>query len=531
MSDRPDIIILMTDEERAIPPYESPKVLAWRNRTLSGRKWFDEHGVSFARHYTGSLACVPSRPTIFTGHYPDLHGVTQTDGLGKTAYDSRMRWLRQGEVPTLGNWFRAAGYDTHYDGKWHISHADLRDPDGRVLATNDDDGVVDPVAVLRYLDADPLAPFGFSGWVGPEPHGAGLADAGIRRDPLIADRVVAWLIDRYARRRAGEADAQRPFLLVASFVNPHDIVLFPAWMRRNPLKPSPLDPPHVPAPPTADEDLATKPAAQIAFRKAYSTGYGPAPVIDRTYGRNAQRYRDLYYRLHAEVDGPIDRVRRAVTEGGSDNAVLVRTSDHGDLLGAHGGLHQKWFNLYDEATRVPFVIARIGEGATSPRTVTAPTSHVDLVPTLLAAAGIDVEAAAAALAESFSEVHPLPGRDLMPVVDGAAADDDPRRLPDDPRQHTRGRHRRLGSRAPVEADDESTRAAAYPGARARRVELRGLGGPRRRRGRRRRPPVEAGAHVRRSGDLDRAGGPAPGGQWAWRRGVSDEPARRPVGAL
>ncbi|MDT7762916.1 MAG: hypothetical protein QOC63_2336, partial [Mycobacterium sp.] len=168
---------------------------------------------------------------------------------------------------------------------------------------------------------------------------------------------------------------------------------------------------------------ASKPAAQIAFREAYYSGYGPAPVIDRAYGRNAQRYRDLYYRLHAEVDGPIDRVRRAVTEGGSDNAVLVRTSDHGDLLGAHGGLHQKWFNLYDEATRVPFVIARIGSGATSSRVVTAPTSHIDLVPTLLAAAGVDVAAVAGTLAESFSEVHPLPGQDLMPLVDGASADE------------------------------------------------------------------------------------------------------------
>ena len=70
MTDRPDIVIMMTDEERAIPPYESDDVLAWRQRTLSGRRWFDEHGVSFTRHYTGSLACVPSRPTIFTGQYP-----------------------------------------------------------------------------------------------------------------------------------------------------------------------------------------------------------------------------------------------------------------------------------------------------------------------------------------------------------------------------------------------------------------------------------------------------------------------------
>jgi arylsulfatase A-like enzyme len=421
---RPDVILIVTDEERAVPSYEAPGVLAWRDRTLAGRKWFDDHGVRFDRHYTGSLACVPSRPTIFTGHYPDLHGVTQTDGIGKTADDSRMRWLRRDEVPTLGNWFRAAGYDTHYDGKWHISHADLTDPaTGRPLATNDDNGVVDPAAVQRYLDADPLGPFGFSGWVGPEPHGALLANAGVRRDPLTANRIVAWLTDRYARRRAGDSAALRPFLLVASFVNPHDIVLFPMWSRRSPLQSSALDPPAVPPAPTADEDLSTKPAAQIAFREAYYSGYGPAAAVNRTYDRGAQRYRDLYYRLHAEVDGPIDRVRRAVTEGGSDNAVLVRTADHGDLLGAHGGLHQKWFNLYDEASRVPFVIARIGAGATAPRVVTAPTSHVDLVPTLLGAAGVDVAAAAATLAESFSEVHDLPGRDLMPVVDGAPADD------------------------------------------------------------------------------------------------------------
>ena len=423
-AEHPDVIIVMTDEERAIPPYETDDVRTWRQRTLTGRRWFDENGVSFTRHYTGSLACVPSRPTIFTGQYPDLHGVTQTDGIGKVFDDSRMRWLRRGEVPTLGNWFRAAGYDTHYDGKWHISHADLDDAaTGGVLATNDNDGVVDQQAVQRYLDADPLAPFGFSGWVGPEPHGAGLANSGVRRDTLIADRVVAWLEDRYARRRAGDTEALRPFLLVASFVNPHDIVLFPTWVVRSPLKSSHLDPPPVEPAPTADEDLRTKPAAQIAFREAYYSGYGPAPAIKAVYDRNGQRYRDLYYRLHAEVDAPLDRVRRAVTSG-SDDAVLVRTSDHGDLLGAHGGLHQKWFNLYDEATRVPFVIARVGRQTTAARVVDAPTSHVDIVPTLLGAAGVDVDAVAATLRASFSEVHPLPGRDLMPVVDGAPADED-----------------------------------------------------------------------------------------------------------
>ncbi|GAA4717585.1 sulfatase-like hydrolase/transferase [Nocardioides conyzicola] len=424
-STRPDVVILMTDEERAAPPYEGPELTAWRERTLAGTRWFVENGVSFERHYTGSLACVPSRPTIFTGQYPDVHGVTQTDGLGKSADDSRMRWLRQGEVPTLGNWFRAAGYDTHYDGKWHISHADLHDADGRRIETNTPAGDVLPGSVQTYLDADPLAPYGFSGWVGPEPHGASLSDSGLRRDPLIADRLVAWLEDRYARRRAGDPDALRPFLLVASFVNPHDIVLFPAWVRKSPIAPGPLDPPHVTEAPTANEDLALKPAAQIAFRESYPSAYGPPSAIGRIYRTKAQQYRDLYYRLHAEVDGPLDRVRRTVTAGSAE-AVLVRTSDHGDLLGAHGGLHQKWFNLYDEATRVPFLVARTGASPTSgSRVVDVPTSHVDLVPTLLSAAGIDADAVAATLRADFTEVHPLPGRDLMPVVaDPTLADPD-----------------------------------------------------------------------------------------------------------
>jgi arylsulfatase A-like enzyme/putative intracellular protease/amidase len=425
VTSQPDIVILMTDEERAAPPYEGPELTAWRERTLAGTRWFAENGVSFERHYTGSLACVPSRPTIFTGQYPDVHGVTQTDGLGKVADDSRMRWLPTCEVPTLGNWFRAAGYDTHYDGKWHISHADLHDADGRRVETNTPSGEVLPEAVRTYLDADPLAPYGFSGWVGPEPHGASISDSGLRRDPLLADRLVAWLEDRYARRRAGEPAALRPFLLVASFVNPHDIVLFPAWVRNNPVKPGPLDPPHVTEAPTQNEDLALKPAAQIAFRESYPSGYGPPSAIGRIYRSKAQSYRDLYYRLHAEVDGPLDRVRRAVT-GGSTEAVLVRTSDHGDLLGAHGGLHQKWFNLYDEATRVPFLVARIGtEPTTAGRVSDVPTSHVDLVPTLLSAAGIDTDAVAETLRADFTEVHPLPGRDLMPVVaDPGLADPD-----------------------------------------------------------------------------------------------------------
>ena len=261
MTPRPDVVVLMTDQERAAPPYESEDLTAWRDDKLAGAKWFEDNGVSFRRHYTGSLACVPSRPTLFTGQYPDVHGVSQTNGLGKMEDDARMRWLRPGEVPTLGHWFRAGGYDTQYVGKWHMTHADLHDPvtDGS-LATHNDDGVLDQVAVRAYLDADVLDPFGFSGWVGPEPHGGTPAVSGTICDPVYADRAVAWLEDRYARRRAGDAEAQRPFLLVVCFVNPHDIVFAPAWLgpigADNPFTDNSAGLPDVPASPTDDDDVA-----------------------------------------------------------------------------------------------------------------------------------------------------------------------------------------------------------------------------------------------------------------------------------
>ncbi len=423
---RPDVIVILTDEERAAPAYEPPEVTAWRHDNLPGRRWFTDNGVDFRRHYVAATACVPSRPSLLTGQFPDVHGVTQTDGLGKTHSDTRMRWLRSDEVPTMGHWFRAAGYDTHYDGKWHVSHADLM-VDGRPLATNTNDGEIIPGAVQAYLDADPLDEFGFSGWVGPEPHGGRAADSGYIRDPLIADRVVAWLSDRYERRAAGDAEAAKPFLLVCCFVNPHDIVLWPLFMRTGkPFPPSTAEPPPIPASPTDDEDLRSKPAVQSAFRDSYYSAYGPSRMVRPSYEKNLDDYRRTYYRMHHDVDGPIDRVRRAVTSG-SDDAVLVLSADHGDMLGSHGGMHQKWYQLYDEAVRVPFIIARVGDAATASAVVEdAPTSHVDLLPTMLGFAGVDVDAVGAELAERHREVHPFPGRDLSAVVadpSTAAADD------------------------------------------------------------------------------------------------------------
>ena len=218
----PNILIVMTDEERYPPPYETETVRAFRREQLPARESLRAGGVEFHRHYAGSTACLPSRTTLFTGQYPSLHGASQTDGLAKKNTDPAMSWLDPSSVPTLGDWFRAGGYHTHYRGKWHISHADLFIPgthDG--LMASDDDGKVIADAIEAYRKADRLDPFGFSGWIGREPHGAAKSDCGAVRDGVFAEQVVELFAELAAAQRDG------PWLAVASFVNPHDISFGP----------------------------------------------------------------------------------------------------------------------------------------------------------------------------------------------------------------------------------------------------------------------------------------------------------------
>ena len=169
----PNILLIMTDEERYPPPYETAEVAEFRRTQMPARERVRSGGLELHRHYAGSVACVPSRATLFTGQYPSLHGVAKTSGIAKQATDPAMGWLDPDEVPTLGDWFRAGGYQTHYRGKWHVSHADLEIPGSHEsVMASDDDGRPIAHAVEAYRKADRLNPFGFSGWIGREAHGA-----------------------------------------------------------------------------------------------------------------------------------------------------------------------------------------------------------------------------------------------------------------------------------------------------------------------------------------------------------------------
>ena len=189
---RPNILLIMTDQKRLAPPYE------WKNSnpaaSNSSPKNIAHDGISFESHYIGSAASAPSRATFLTGQFPSLHGVSQTDGLAKNATSKDMFWLAPDSVPTMGDWFRAGGYKTYYKGKWHVSHVGLETPDGKGhLPCIENDGTPIPENIAAYAKADLLDPFGFSEWIGPEPHGLGKANTGTGRDVFTADETITLL--------------------------------------------------------------------------------------------------------------------------------------------------------------------------------------------------------------------------------------------------------------------------------------------------------------------------------------------------
>ncbi len=408
---RPNILVIMTDEERYPPVYETDALRAFRSTQLPGQQALRARSAELHRHHAASTACVPSRACLFTGHYPTLHGVRTTDGAAKSAHDPNMFWLDPNTVPTMGHYFRAAGYRTFYRGKWHVSHADLTTPDTRTaIASSDDDGAPIQQNTALYRAADRLDAYGFHGWIGPDPHGAARANCGLLRDPIFGDQVDAL----FTELERSEDDA--PWLTVASFVNPHDIVLFGAlWLAwRYAFADDTV--PEVPEPPTQDESLRTKPSCQADFVDKYGKAFLPQPQLPI--------YRRFYYYLHKLVDAQVARVLgRLDSSRFREDTIVVYTSDHGEMLGAHGGMHQKWHNAYDETIRVPLLIA--GPGVPAGRRIDHLSSHVDLLPTLLGLAGLDAGALARTLSDRHTEAQPLVGRDLSGLIRGGEASDEP----------------------------------------------------------------------------------------------------------
>jgi choline-sulfatase len=359
---RPNILIIVTNQER----YPRHWPAGWADTNLPNRKRIADKGLSFSRAFCNSCMCSPSRSTLFTGVYPAQHGVIYTLTSGGSLSPSEPQLPL--DIQNMARMLASAGYNVQYRGKWHMS----KGSDGGKPTTAD------------------VAAYGFQGWIepdagentDPEGFGGGVAD----HDKAYAQQAAAFLATQ-----TPAATADRPFALIVSFVNPHDVLAYPrtidddaVYAADNTKYQQGIEWTDIPS---RDESLATnnKPAAQAQTLLYLALGLGalqPPPALDR------RNYVNLYAYLHKVVDTHIGTVLDTLeAQNLWESTVVIRTADHGELGLAHGGLRQKMYNAYQEAINIPLTIANPALFPT-PQTTSALASLVDLMPTLATLANV-----------------------------------------------------------------------------------------------------------------------------------------------
>jgi arylsulfatase A-like enzyme len=322
---RPNVLLVLTDQQSADAMSCRMGTAFIRTPAMDS---LAQRGVSFTRAYTANPLCIPARTSMLTGQPPHVTGV-QTNDL-TVPIDARYR--------CLGAHFRGAGYDTGYFGKWHVPFP-AKDP-----------GVhgFDAMGAIKNNGADVEIPAPAAAFIG--------------------------------RRR------ENPFLLVTSFVNPHNIC---EWARGEELKDGAVGEPPPPerCPPAVENSAAPAGEADgvLLMRRSYQNNrLFPVGGFDQDKWR---QYRWAYFRMIEKVDAHLAVILAALRDSGQiDRTVIVFTSDHGDAQGAHGWNQKTVF--YDNVSRVPFIVAgpSTARGGVSGRLVNTGT---DLYPTLCELAGIE----------------------------------------------------------------------------------------------------------------------------------------------
>ena len=119
MSDRPNILIFMTDQEQAdVVGPDHPCQTPNADRLAA-------QGIRFTQAYTPTAHCCPARATFFTGLYPSRHGIYNNVRTRTAIHEG----LNPGVV-TFGEGLADAGYKLTLCGKWHVTAQEDRSDRG-----------------------------------------------------------------------------------------------------------------------------------------------------------------------------------------------------------------------------------------------------------------------------------------------------------------------------------------------------------------------------------------------------------------
>lgn len=426
MAARKNVLVIYTDQQRAdsLGCMGNPLARTPNLDRLAAR------GCLYTQHYAVNPVCMPSRASFFTGRYPQAHRLID-NGVHLPA-----RELTMPEV------FRRNGYRTASFGKLHfqtykpIPNSSSMEDMGR-WASGELDGWSGPyygfeqVALTVGHGENCSGAYGrwrqrhFPGLkLGPEnAQGPKFPQFACYKSSLpLEAHHSTWVTDR-ACEWLGTV-GQEPFFAYVSFPDPHhpfappapyhslfEDVQFPnphAVPGENERKPRPYR-----------EAMTGNPFHNDGGARFHPDLAGPAyqQILAHTHG------------MVALIDDCVGRLLGRLEELGLErDTIVVFTSDHGDLLGDHHFI-QKGPLPCRSLLHVPLMVAN---PESAPGRVDAVVSNVDVMPTLLAACGLEIPAGVQgsvlpgpgeparrpyALASGWSKVSPAYRHDSLYLAD------------------------------------------------------------------------------------------------------------------
>ena len=358
----PNIIFLMDDQHRwdALGMVNPTVVTPNLDRLAS-------EGVFFDQAVCQAPMCIASRNSMMMGLYPNQIGILRNEpGIP----DDKLPAL------PLAQLFLDAGYETAGFGKthWGVSSS-TRGFETRYCSQIREEGAVlmidtDPEKKKAYDDETAEYgpgeedPAGYIGRTSGIPEGS-------HRDGWITDKCLDYLDSR---------EDQRPLFLYLSFMKPHAGHNVPEGFEDH----YDLDNMGYAEQPPWDKDQSPH-AGDVNRREKYVGFWRDA---------SEEQWREMTMRYYANCTWMDDMYGRVLDQlekkGLLENALIIYVSDHGEMLGERYYRFNKYC-LYENSVRVPIILSGTAlPEAFKGKVDERPAELVDVYPTLLSAAGIEI---------------------------------------------------------------------------------------------------------------------------------------------
>lgn len=352
---RLNVVFIMSDQHnaRALGCYGNREIRTPNLDRLA------KQGTLFTRTICQTGQCVPSRYSIWTGRYARSHG-TYSNGN-----------MQNPQELTVAKLFKQAGYATATFGKHHMVM-------NEATANHGFDTVEVPSAGWKYNE-ETVLPYDQA-----HPGRAKVGQSSLPNEEHDCGLIAAKTIE-YVRQ-----NKDRPFVVWCSFHGPHTPIC-PSlpWARW-------YDPARLSLPPSLHQVDREMPGAEAFLSK--SGTYDSEDLYRKTLA--------YYYGYVSQIDHNIGLVLDELDRQGlAGRTIVVYTADHGEMMAEHGAW-TKGSTGHEATIRVPLILRLAGVVPAGKR-VDDLACSIDLLPTLLDAAGLETPAR-------------VQGKSLLPLVQGKA---------------------------------------------------------------------------------------------------------------